>query len=273
MIVSGRPARRGGLVFPIEGDRWLVTLPGLGDERMPQDHEGFLAYARSLAVPDLHDMIAPCEPLSGIRRYRFVGSLRRRYERLDRFPDGLIVLGDAVCSFNPVYGQGMTVSAIEAEALGRMVADARAEGGLDPDFARRWFRTMKPIVDAAWNGALLEDLRLPELAGQRALRLRPMQWYMDRVQRATHRSAFVTNRFYRVMNFLDPPVRLFGPRMLAEVMLAGFRAMVGGVGVEGPERPSGANRGSKEYSPLAPLGSAVPGEQTCRGVARMDLHD
>jgi 2-polyprenyl-6-methoxyphenol hydroxylase-like FAD-dependent oxidoreductase len=221
LIVSGKPARRSGLIFPIEGDRWLVTLPGFFDEPMPQDHAGFLAFAGSLAVPDIYDTIRECEPLSEIKRYRFVGSLRRYYERLEGFPEGLIVIGDAVCSFNPVYGQGMTVSAIEVETLGQMLADARARGGVGPDFAKRWFRMIKPAIDAAWNGVRIEDLRFPELADQRPLHLRPMQWYMERVQQATHRSAFVTHQFYRVINFLDAPSRLFSPRMLAEVLFAG----------------------------------------------------
>ena len=99
-------------------------------------------------------------------------------------------MGDAVCSFNPVYGQGMTVGAIEAEALSRAVTEARVEGGIGPDFGRRWFQTIRPVVDAAWNGVRLEDFRFPELAGERPLRLRPLQWYMERVQQATHRSAF-----------------------------------------------------------------------------------
>jgi 2-polyprenyl-6-methoxyphenol hydroxylase-like FAD-dependent oxidoreductase len=234
LLITGKPSRRSGLIFPIEGDRWLVTLPGFSDEPMPKDGEAFLAYARSLVAPDLFEAIRRCEPLSQIKHFRFAGSLRRFYEQLWHIPQGLIVLGDAVCSFNPVYGQGMTVAAIEAEALGGLLAEAKAEGGLGAGFSRRWFRTIKPIVDAAWKGVLIEDFRLPELADQRPLRLRPLQWYMEQVQRATHRSAYATNQFYRVMNFLDPPARLFGPRMLSEVMLEAFRAAPGSPSLRHP---------------------------------------
>ena len=78
------------------------------------------------------------------------------------------------------------------------------------------------MIDAAWTGALVEDFWLPELAGQRPLHLRPMQWYMDRVQRATHRSAYATNQFYRVINFLDATSKLFAPRMFSQALLSGF---------------------------------------------------
>ncbi len=221
LIVSGNPSRRSGLIFPIEGERWLVTLPGFFDEAMPHDRDGFLAYAASLAVPDLHAAIRDLEPLSEIKRHRFVGSLRRRYERLRHVPAGLIAIGDAVCSFNPIYGQGMTVAAIEAETLALALAEARIEGGIGSDFARTWFASIAPAIDAAWNGVLLEDFRFPELASQRPLSMRPKQWYMGRVQRATHRSAYATDRFYRVMNFLAPPTTLFSPRMVVEALRAG----------------------------------------------------
>ena len=224
LAVTGAPARRSGLIFPIEGDRWLVTLAGFFDEPMPEDHDAFLAFAQSLPTSVVHDALRDCEPVSEIKRHRFAGSLRRRYERLEHLPEGLIVIGDAVCSFNPVYGQGMTVSAVEAEALGHVLACTRREGGIGPDFARRWFRRIAPVIDVAWNGVSIEDLRFPELARQRSLRLRPLQWYMGRVHRATHRSALVTDQFYRAMNFLDPPTSLFRPRVMADVLFGTLRS-------------------------------------------------
>lgn len=227
VVVSGGPGtRRRGLLFPVEGGRWLVTLVGLFDEPMPQDRDSFLAYAASLPVPDVHGTIRDAEPTGGIAGYRYTGNFRRRYERLDRFPEGLIVVGDAVCSFNPIYAQGMTVAAAEADLLRKLLRRAREQGGIEPGFGRRWFRAMAPIVDAAWNGVSLEDLRFPELADRRPTRVVPLQWYMARVTRATHRSPAVANQFYRVINFLDPPRALFRPRILAEVVLGGWRPAV-----------------------------------------------
>jgi 2-polyprenyl-6-methoxyphenol hydroxylase-like FAD-dependent oxidoreductase len=173
-----------------------------------------------LPVPELHDLLVDLEPLSDVVRYRYPGSLRRRYEQLRSLPAGLIAIGDSACSFNPIYGRGMTVAAIEAEALARALADARDRGAVDLRFPRQWHRTIR-IIDVAWQGVAIEDYRYAELAGQRPAAIRPLQWYMDRVHRATHTSAEATDRFYRVIGFLEPPSALFRPRMLANVLRAG----------------------------------------------------
>ncbi|MFW6077946.1 MAG: hypothetical protein ACOC71_09335 [Hyphomicrobiales bacterium] len=200
-----------------------MTLTGLFDEPAPRDHEAFLAFARSLPVPDPHDEIRGLEPLSEPVRYRFPGSRWRRYDRLETLPAGLIATGDAVCSFNPVFGQGMTVAALEAEALAQAVSQAASSGKLDPQFPRRWYRQIGKVIGVAWQAVSTEDLRFPELSDRTPATLRPLQWYMDRVHRATHRSAAATEQFYRVIGFLDPPTALFRPRVIADAVFAGQR--------------------------------------------------
>jgi 2-polyprenyl-6-methoxyphenol hydroxylase-like FAD-dependent oxidoreductase len=222
LLVTGAPARRSGGIFPIEGGRRLMTLIGFFDERMPKTHEEFMAFARSLPVPSIWESVVDSKPLSEIATYRFVGSQRRFYERLRNHPAGLIAMGDAVCSFNPVYGQGMTVSAIQAEALAAALTGTQP-ANFGSDFVRHWFRRIAPIIDGAWNGVRLEDLRFPELADRRPASIRPLQWYMERVHRATHRSPMVTAQFYRVMNFLEPPTSLFRPRVVREVLFNRYR--------------------------------------------------
>jgi 2-polyprenyl-6-methoxyphenol hydroxylase-like FAD-dependent oxidoreductase len=222
-LVTGAPAYRSGCVFPIEGDRWLMTLIGFFDEPMPQDREQFMAYARSLPVGSLFETVRHSRPVSEIVSYRFVGSLRRYYERVRSLPGGLISMGDSVCSFNPVYGQGMTVSAIEAETLASILSGAES-GEFGSDFVRDWYRRIRPVVDGAWKGVSIEDFRFPETAQLRPVSIRPVQWYMGRVHKATHRSAEVTAQFYRVVNFLASPGTLFRPAIMKEVLFGGLKA-------------------------------------------------
>ena len=128
------------------------------------------------------------------------------------------MLGDALCSFNPVYGQGMTVSALEAQELGATLSAAKAEGGKGSELARRWFARTKSIVDAAWDGVSIEDFRFPELRSERPLRLRAAQWYVGRLHRATYRDPRVTDQFYRVLSFIDRPFTMFSPRTAGRVL-------------------------------------------------------
>jgi 2-polyprenyl-6-methoxyphenol hydroxylase-like FAD-dependent oxidoreductase len=207
--------------FPVEGGRRLVTLATFFDEPAPADQEAFVAFAKSLPVPDLYEGIRDVAPLSGIVHHRFPGSQRRRYDRLRRLPVGFLVIGDAVSSFNPIYGQGMTVAALQAQALGDLLTTARQDGRITASLGRRWFREAARIADVAWQAVAVEDFRLPELAGASPIGLRPLQWYIERVQQATYRSATVTDQFYRVLNFLDPPTALLRPRIAAEVLLRG----------------------------------------------------
>jgi 2-polyprenyl-6-methoxyphenol hydroxylase-like FAD-dependent oxidoreductase len=218
LVITGAPARRAGFIFAIEGERWLVSLNAYFDEPVPHSHEEFLAYARSLPTPELYGTIRQSQPLSDVVHYHLAGSARHRYERLRRFPAGLIVLGDAVCSFNPVYGQGMTVSAIEAEILHHALTTAKQKGGLGPGFGRHWFRSIQPTIDVAWDGVQVEDYRFAELKDQRPYHIRPLQWYLGRVHQATYRSPVVADQFYRVLSFLAPPTSLFRSRILAEVL-------------------------------------------------------
>jgi 2-polyprenyl-6-methoxyphenol hydroxylase-like FAD-dependent oxidoreductase len=218
LFVNGPAGKRAGFCIAVEGDRWLVTLASLFEEPSPRDHQSFKAFARRLPVRDLHTAICDLEPLSAVRQHRFPRSLRHHYDRLQDLPSGLIGIGDAVCSFNPIYGQGMTVAAIEAETLNLALTEARHDDGLDRRFSKRYYQQIAAIADAAWQGIEIEDYRYPELSSRRSVGLRALQWYMARLQRATHADPAVTEQFYRVIGFLDPPPALLRPRTLARVL-------------------------------------------------------
>jgi 2-polyprenyl-6-methoxyphenol hydroxylase-like FAD-dependent oxidoreductase len=215
-VTSVPPHKRHGVIFAVEDRRLLVTLVGLHGERPPSDDAGYLDYAGSLTTPDIHRVITAAEPLTPIATLRFPANIRRHYECLDAFPDRLLVIGDAVCTFNPIYGQGMTVSALEAIALDRLL---RTQTGDDLTGVCRSFRDeVAAIVDTPWRLATGEDLRHPEAVGPRPPGTALLHWYIGRLHVNCASDAALALAFYRVMHMLDPPSALFRPGIMWRVL-------------------------------------------------------
>jgi 2-polyprenyl-6-methoxyphenol hydroxylase-like FAD-dependent oxidoreductase len=219
VMVTGTPPddKCGGMVFPMEDNRWIVALAGLHGQQPPTDEEGFLAFAGSLPAPDVYKLISRAEPLSPIIPYRFPGSLRRHYEQLRRFPEGFLVMGDAVCSFNPIYGQGMTSAALQAEALRRLLM---IRHGNMEQLWRPFFKEAAKVVDIPWQMAAGEDFRYADTVGRKAPGTDLINAYIARVHRATHHDTVVYGHFLRVMNLMAPPSSLFKPAVMRRVLLS-----------------------------------------------------
>jgi 2-polyprenyl-6-methoxyphenol hydroxylase-like FAD-dependent oxidoreductase len=226
-IIGPRPPeeKRLGVMFPIEGDRWMVTLGGWLGDHAPTDEQGFLEFARSLPAPDIYNIISRAEPLSDPVAYKFPSNLRRHYERLERFPAGYLVLGDAICSFNPAYGQGMTASALQASALD--IALRERAGELN-NLARRFFKRAAKVIDIPWMAAAGEDFRYPQVEGVRPPGINLINWYGAKLQLATHRDPEVYRAFLYVMNLMRPPTSLFHPRVVCRVLWNDLFAPVSG---------------------------------------------
>jgi pimeloyl-ACP methyl ester carboxylesterase/2-polyprenyl-6-methoxyphenol hydroxylase-like FAD-dependent oxidoreductase len=225
--------KRAAALFPVEGERWQLTLAGYLGDHPPTDEAGLLEFARSLSTPDIYEMIRNAQPLSEIALYTYRASRRRHYERLRRFPEGYLVLGDALCSFNPLFGQGMTVCAQEAIALRSCLAEQRAgtANGLAPAF----FRRAAAIVDAPWIQVTGEDLRFPEVKGRRTPDVIGRLWYVEQVQRAAMDDPAVSQALTRVLNLLDRPTGIMRPRVVRRTLQYRFgKRMAGAKPPEGP---------------------------------------
>lgn len=211
------PAPRGGAVVRQEGGRFCVSLSAVGQE-IPDDDQGVLAYAEGLDVPEIADLIRKAEPVAGAQRMRYPASIRRHYEHVPQLPDGYVVVGDALCTLNPVFAQGMSVAAFEARLLRRLVAD-----GL-PGLARRYFQQSARLIDAPWLTSTRTVLAFSQAQGRRTLANRTFGRYLVRLQKAASTDATLAKALLRVNNLVDPPAALFSPHVLWRV-LRGRRAV------------------------------------------------
>lgn len=209
--------KRGGVALAQEDDRWTITLFGYFGERAPGDLDGFLEYAKSLPAPYLYSVIRDAEPIGDAAFMSFPGSSRRRYEELRSFPQGLLVFGDALCSFDPIYGQGMSVAALQAAELSDVLKDG------DINLARRFFDRAAKVIDNPWNIAVGGDLKIPETLGKRPMSVRIINWYIAKLHKYGHRDAEAAAAFVRVAQLLDTPNSLFRPWLVWRVLTSNVR--------------------------------------------------
>lgn len=207
---------RTGALLLLERDRWMLTLAGILGDHPPTDPDGFLDFARSLRFPDIYQAVHDAEPLDDPVVFRFPASVRHRYERLDRFPAGLLVVGDAVCSFNPIYGQGMSVAALEALTLRRHL-----QRSTQPQ-PHRWFRDLAGVVDVPWEMAAGGDLVFPGVQGRRTTKVRLLNAYLARLHAAAARDASLAHAFLRVVGLVAPPESLLRPGVVLRVLRNGL---------------------------------------------------
>lgn len=219
LIIYPQPPEtsRTGYLFPLEDNRWVATLSGYVHDHPSADEAGFLAFARSLARPNLYDAIKNAEPLSPIAIHKVPTDRRRHYERA-HLPHGLVVLGDAACSFNPIYGQGMTVAALEAQQLGTCL-QRQVRSGTMTGFPQRFQKALAKVLEDPWLLTTSEDFRYPAVEGKRAFGLALLQNYTRRVSHLTTFQPFATQTFYEVLNMLKRPTALFHPRILLPALL------------------------------------------------------
>jgi 2-polyprenyl-6-methoxyphenol hydroxylase-like FAD-dependent oxidoreductase len=211
LLPVATPAMPRGAIFARLPDRYAVSLTGILGDKPPTDHDGFLAYVKSLPVPEIYEAVRDATPMGDPVAFHFPSSVRRRYERMSRLPDGLLVLGDAACVFNPVYGQGMTVAAIETTVLAKHL-----RRGVPPQPAA-YFRDLAKVIDAPWDMSAGADLGFPGVEGRRTLKVRIGNLYVPRVQRAAVGDGAITAAFLRVAGLVDPLPELMKPAVMSRV--------------------------------------------------------
>ncbi len=208
--------KRFGAAFPIEGDKWMVTVGGWHGDHAPTEEASYLEFVKSLPNPALYKIVSNNAPLSDFVQYKFPVSLRRHYEKLGRFPAGLLVAGDAFSSFNPIYGQGMSSAALQLELLDNILKNNVAEN----ERAKVFFRRSNKIIEDIWAMATGEDFRYPQTSGVRPFGIKLVNKYVAQVHKATTKDEVVCGAFLKVIALLKPPTSLFSPKIFWRVLRA-----------------------------------------------------
>jgi 2-polyprenyl-6-methoxyphenol hydroxylase-like FAD-dependent oxidoreductase len=214
MFLPSAPASsRGGFVFPIEKQQWILSIGGNHGDAPPGDREGFLDFVKSFRTSTIYDAVRNARQTADIVRFRLPASLRRHFERLESFPAGLLTMGDAVCRFNPVFGQGMSVAAQEAVILGRLLK----EDVQTDQLAKQFFAATQPTLEAPWAVAQT-DFVYPATRGVRPADFGQRIPYNIALTKVAAQDPEVHKLLSEVQHLLKPPSALREPALAARVM-------------------------------------------------------
>lgn len=213
VLPSAPASSRGAFLFPIEKQRWLLSIGGNHGDAPAGDRAGFIDFVRSLRTPTIYDAVRDARPLTEIVRYQLPCSTRRHFERLETFPTGLLAIGDALCRFNPVFGQGMSVAAQEAVILQRLLTeDAPAER-----LARDFFAAIQKTIETPW-GVAVNDFVYPATRGLRPADLAQRLQYGMALTKLAAQDPEVHRLTAEVSQLLKPQAALREPALAARVV-------------------------------------------------------
>ena len=204
------PETKAAAIFPISNGQWIVTVSGRENDIMPTNLEEFLAYTKQIGTPEVHEALQGANAASTLKHFRYKESRHFCYEKAD-MPPNLVVLGDAYCSFNPIFGQGMTVCAIEATALDKGLSKNSFDSNL-------FYKSVSKIVSHAWDMISVEDMRHKYLHPNPPFSIRCKQWLSAKVYDKTSYDGELTRKFYEVIHFTRPASDLRKPSMLWKIL-------------------------------------------------------
>ena len=225
LAILNRPTHnpRTGIVYPVENNQWIIGVSGIGGEYPPTDEEGFLDFIKRLPTTELYDSIKEAIPVSEIFGYRIEGSRKYQYEKLSRWPQNFIVIGDSVCTFNPFYGQGMTSAALCVEYLSKSLKQIQNEADWK-DFSKQYQVKVSEIVSLPWILGTSDDLRWPTTKGKKpSLSVRFMQKYTNNVMLLIPNSELAAKSFLEMMHMTKSPSVLFHPKIIGQMFLKYFK--------------------------------------------------
>jgi 2-polyprenyl-6-methoxyphenol hydroxylase-like FAD-dependent oxidoreductase len=220
MVVVATPDMPRGAIFTKTDDGLVeLTTYGILGDHPPVDPEGFNAFVKTLPVPDIYEAICAAEPVDDPVLYRFPTTLRRRYEWLTRLPEGFILIGDAVCTPNPVFAQAQTLAALQGLALRDRIRAGNAPAPLE------FMKEVGRIIDPAWDLTTGIDLSYPAVPGHRTAKIKMMQAYMKRMLIAAMADPAITEAFLRAAALVDMPDALIRPGLVIRVLRTSRRVM------------------------------------------------
>ena len=212
---------RTGLIYPIEGGKWLVGLYGIGkNNHPPTDEKGFLEFTQNLESMELYDALRDATPDSEIYGYKIQGSRKFHYDEMSKWPENFIVIGDAVSVFNPFYGQGITSAALSAQTLENLLKNNKMEKG----FTTKFQKTLAKTVSLPWVLGTSEDLRWPTTLGKKPNTVtRIVQNHAQKILLLAPKSRLATKSFLQMMHMIKSPMIIFHPILLLHLIVNSFR--------------------------------------------------
>lgn len=196
----------GVLIQTIEDNRYFVTFSGYANEKAPQTDDEFYDFAENLSISNVTDFLNKAEGITDIKTYKIPYQVRRRFDLVNNVPEGLLVVGDAQCRFDPVFGQGVSVAAMEAHQLQLLLQDRKQ---LDKTFTQQFYKKAATIIETPWDMTTTEISRHPQLKRELTTKQKFQLWYTKQIYRLSASNSDVYIRLVRVMNLIRSPFHLF----------------------------------------------------------------
>ena len=217
LMLAIPPALRAAYLTPVDGGFWLATMYGRAGDAAPRDHEGFLDWTQGLAHPCIHKRLMKAEPATRLRTYKIPKGVWRRFDKMDGFPRSVLPLGEVFTSFNPMYGQGMSLAAGQALAL-RQALQQCAESGAQRDLATLYFQGCEGLNATGWSVMETRDLAYSSTKGERPVDLQE-RWRMGQaIRNLAEDDVDVHALSVRVTHLLEPPSSLQHPDIVRRAL-------------------------------------------------------